>query len=222
MTEQRWADVDAYLEDVLMPTDPALAAALAAGQAAGLPPIQVSAPQGRLLHLLVRARGARSVLEIGTLAGYSTIWMARALPPDGRLVTLEIDPAHAAVARSNVERAGLAGIVEVLLGPALQTLPRLAAEGAGPFDLVFVDADKPGNAAYVGWALRLTRPGSLIVVDNVVRDGKVADADSTDPAVLGSRRLVELLAAEPRLDATVIQTVGSKGYDGFALALVTG
>ena len=222
MTEQRWADVDAYLEDVLMPPDPALAAALAAGQAAGLPPIQVSAPQGRLLHLLVRTRGARSVLEIGTLAGYSTIWMGRALPPDGRLVTLEIDPAHAAVARSNVERAGLAGIVEVLLGPALQTLPRLAAEGAGPFDLVFIDADKPGNAAYVGWALRLTRPGSLIVVDNVVRDGKVADADSTDPAVLGSRRLVELLAAEPRLDATVIQTVGSKGYDGFALALVTG
>ena len=222
MTEQRWADVDAYLEDVLMPPDPALAAALAAGQAAGLPPIQVSAPQGRLLHLLVRARGARSVLEIGTLAGYSTIWMGRALPPDGRLVTLEIDPAHAAVARSNVERAGLAGIVEVLLGPALQTLPRLADEGAGPFDLVFIDADKPGNAAYVGWALRLTRPGSLIVVDNVVRDGKVADADSTDPAVLGSRRLVELLAAEPRLDATVIQTVGSKGYDGFALALVTG
>ncbi len=222
MTEQRWADVDAYLEDVLMPPDPELAAALAAGQAAGLPPIQVSAPQGRLLHLLVRTRGARSVLEIGTLAGYSTIWMGRALPPDGRLVTLEIDPAHAAVARSNVERAGLAGIVEVLLGPALQTLPRLAAEGAGPFDLVFVDADKPGNAAYVGWALRLTRPGSLIVVDNVVRDGKVADADSTDPAVLGSRRLVELLAAEPRLDATVIQTVGSKGYDGFALALVTG
>jgi predicted O-methyltransferase YrrM len=166
--------------------------------------------------------GAREILEIGTLGGYSTIWLARALPPGGRLVTLELDPAHAEVARANVARAGLAHAVELRVGPALETLPRLAAEGRGPFDLVFLDADKGGYPAYLAWALRLTRRGSLIVADNVVRDGAVIDPASEDPNVLGVRRFLELLAAEPRVSATAVQTVGSKGYDGFAIALVTG
>jgi predicted O-methyltransferase YrrM len=217
-----WSRVDAYVEELLLPPDPALAAALASAEEAELPPIQVSPAQGKLLHLLARLHGSRRVLEIGTLGGYSAIWLARALPAGGRLVTLEIDPRHAEVARGNVERAGLGEVVEIRVGPALETLPVLADEGAGPFDLVFVDADKPGNPEYVRWALRLTRPGSVIVVDNVVRGGAVADPGSADPAVRGSRELMELLAAEPRLDATAIQTVGVKGYDGFALALVTG
>lgn len=221
VSEQTWTDLDAYITDLLLPPDPALSDALAAAAAAGMPPIQVSAPQGKLLHLLARLRGARTVLEIGTLGGYSTIWLARALPADGRLVTLEVDPAHAWTARSNVERAGLGALVDIRVGPALETLPRLADEGAGPFDFVFVDADKPSNPDYLDWALRLSRPGSVIVVDNVVRSGAVADAASTDPAVRGTRRMLDVLAAEPRLDATVIQTVGGKGYDGFVLALVT-
>lgn len=222
MTEERWAAVDGYLNDLLVPPDPALGAALAASAEAGLPPISVTPNQGKLLALLVQIRAARSVLEIGTLGGYSTIWMARALPADGRLITLESDPKHADVARGNIGRAGLDHVVELRLGPALETLPQLAAEAAGPFDFVFVDADKQSNPEYFAWAVQLSRPGSVIVVDNVVRDGAVADVTSADPDVQATRRLHELLAADPRVSATVIQTVGSKGYDGFAIALVGG
>jgi predicted O-methyltransferase YrrM len=227
MHEAQWAAVDDYLTGLLVPGDPALDAALAASAAAGLPPYQVSPAQGQLLMLLARMQGARSVLEVGTLGGYSTIWLARGVPAGGRVVTLEADPAYAAVARANVERAGLAGVVDVRVGAALDTLPRLAVEraapgGAGPFDLAFIDADKEHNAAYVAWALRLARRGSLIVVDNVVREGAVADGASADPEVRGAREVLEFLAAEPRVSATVVQTVGGKGYDGFALALVTG
>ncbi len=221
MTEDRWTEVDRYIADVVVPSDRALEAALAASADAGLPPINVAPNQGKLLALLVQMRSARTVLEIGTLGGYSTIWMAAALPADGRLVTLEADAGYAEVARRNIARAGLEGLVEVRVGPALATLPQLAAEGAGPFDLVFIDADKPANPEYFSWALRLTRRGSVIVVDNVVRDGTVVDAGSADPGVQGTRRLYELLGQEPRVSATVIQTVGTKGYDGFALAVVT-
>lgn len=220
MTQERWTAVDRYLCDLLVPPDPVLEAVLEASAAAGLPTINVAPNQGKLLHLLARLQGARRILEIGTLGGYSTIWLGRALPADGRLVTLEADAEHAAVARANLARAGLAEVVDVRVGRALETLPRLEDEGQGPFDLVFIDADKPSNAAYVEWALRLSRPGSLIVVDNVVRGGAVADATDDSPAVQGTRRLYELLAAEPRLSATAIQTVGSKGHDGFAIALV--
>lgn len=222
MEDRRWTAVDRYFADLLLPADEALEGALEAAARAGLPAIHVSPLQGRLLEVLARARGARRILEIGTLAGYSTIWMARALPPGGRLVTLEADARHAAVARENLARAGLAGVVELHLGPALETLPRLAAEGAGPFDLVFIDADKPSYPEYLEWSLRLTRPGSLIIADNVVREGKVVDAASADPNVLGTRRFNERLAAEPRLRATAVQTVGTKGYDGFAIAVVVG
>ncbi len=221
MTEEQWAAVDRYLADLLVPSDPALDAALAASAAAGLPPIHVAPNQGKLLALLVQLQSARSVLEIGTLGGYSTIWMARALPAGGRLVTLEADPKHAEVARENIRRAGLADVVELRLGPALETLPQLAAQGAGPFDFVFIDADKPSNPEYFTWALQLSRLGGVIVVDNVVWGGAVIDATSTDPSVRGTRRLHELLAAERRVSATVLQTVGSKGYDGLAIALVT-
>jgi predicted O-methyltransferase YrrM len=220
--QERWTAVDRYLTDLLVPADAALAATLEESARAGLPPIAVWPTEGKLLHLLARVHGAREILEIGTLGGYSTIWLARALPPGGRLVTLELDPAHAEVARANVARAGLAHAVELRVGPALETLPRLAAEGRGPFDLVFLDADKGGYPAYLAWALRLTRRGSLIVADNVVRDGAVIDPASEDPNVLGVRRFLELLAAEPRVSATAVQTVGGKGYDGFAIALVTG
>jgi predicted O-methyltransferase YrrM len=211
-----WSDVDTYLAGLLVGPDPALDAALAANAAAALPAIDVTALQGKLLHLLARATGARRILEVGTLGGYSTIWLARALPPDGRLVTLEVDPRHAQVARGNLAHAGIDGLVELVEGPALDTLPGLT----GPFDMVFVDADKPSNPAYLEHALRLTRPGSMIVVDNVVRGGRLLDAGSDDPTVRGSRGLVEMLAAEPRVSATVLQTVGAKGHDGFALALV--
>jgi predicted O-methyltransferase YrrM len=214
--DERWRAVDDFITEMLVGPDPALDAALAANRAAGLPPIDVSPAQGKLLHLLARAIGARRILEIGTLGGYSTIWLGRALGPDGRVVTLEREPRHAAVAAENLARAGLAEQVDIVVGPALETLPNLD----GPFDLVFVDADKPSNAAYLAAAVRLSRPGALIVVDNVVRDGRVADPTDDDPAVVGSRRLTEALAAEPRLSATELQTVGSKGYDGFALALV--
>lgn len=203
-----------------MPQDAALAEALAANAAAGLPAHDVSPAQGKLLHLLARMVGARRVLEIGTLGGYSTLWLARALPPGGRVVTLEADPRHAAVARANFERAGLADRIELRLGRALDALPRLEAEAQGPFDLVFLDADKPNHAAYLAGALRLARPGSVIVADNVVREGAVIDAASTDDRVQGIRAFFELLAAESRLDATAIQTVGEKGWDGFAIALV--
>ena len=218
--QQRWTEVDRYLEDLLVRPDGTLQAALDACLAAGLPAISVSASQGKLLHLLVRMHGARSVLEIGTLGGYSTLWMARGLPADGRIVTLEIDPRHAAVAQANFARVGLESRIELRLGPALETLPKLKNEGHGPFDLVFVDADKPSNPDYFTWALKLTRPGSVIIVDNVIRSGAVVDANSTDENVRGVRRLNELVAAEPRVSATTIQTVGSKGYDGFLLALV--
>jgi predicted O-methyltransferase YrrM len=221
MDEHRWTEVDRYIEDLLAAPDPVLDEVLSACEAAGLPPHNVSPAQGKLLMLLAQLCGARRILEIGTLGGYSAIWLARALPPDGKLVTLEADPRHAATARANIARAGLAARVELHLGPALDSLPRLAAEGAGPFDLVFIDADKPNNPAYLDWAIRLARPGTLIVADNVVRGGAVIDAASTDPSVQGIRRFNERLAAEPRLSATAIQTVGCKGYDGFALALVT-
>ena len=221
MTEDRWTAVDRYIADVVVPSDPALEAALEASANAGLPAINVAPNQGNLLALLVQMRGARTVLEIGTLGGYSTIWMARVLPAGGRLVTLEADPAYAEVARRNVARAGLDHIVDVRVGPALTTLPQLASEGADPFDLVFVDADKAANAEYFSWALRLTRRGSVIVIDNVVRGGTVLDTHSADPGIQGTRRLYELLGHERRVSATVVQTVGSKGYDGFALAVVT-
>ena len=220
MGEERWTEVDRYLVDLFVPADPALDAALAAGAAAGLPPHDVSPNQGKLLQLLVRIRGARNILEIGTLAGYSAIWLARALPPGGRLVTLEANPKHAEVARANLARAGLSGTVELRLGPALETLPRLVDEGRGPFDLIFIDADKPNNPGYLAWALKLSRRETLIICDNTVRDGAVVDRASADPSVQGVRRFHELLAAEPRVSATAIQTVGAKGYDGFTLALV--
>ena len=221
MDQGLWSAVDAYLAGALVGTDPALDEAVRASDAAGLPQIQVPPNQGKLLHLLARFGNARSILEIGTLGGYSTIWLARALPPEGRLISLEIDPAYAEVARANIARAGLAEIVEIRVGRALETLPVLATEGAGPFDLVFIDADKPSNPEYFTWALELARPGSLIVVDNVVREGAIVDEGSDDPAVQGVRLLNELMAAEPRVSATAIQTVGSKGHDGFAVALVT-
>jgi len=221
MSQDRWTAVDSYISDLLVRPDEALETALEGSEAAGLPAIQVAANQGKLLHLLARLQGARSILEVGTLGGYSTIWLARALPPGGRLITLELEPRHAEVARANIARAGLAERVEVRVGPASESLPRLTQEGVEPFDLVFIDADKEGYPDYLGWALRLTRPGSLIVADNVVRGGALIDPDSSDPRVQAVRRFIELVAAEPCLDATVIQTVGSKGYDGLAFAVVT-
>jgi predicted O-methyltransferase YrrM len=220
MPEDQWTAVDHYISDSLSLSDPALDAALAANAAAALPSIDVSPSQGKLLQLLAQLRGARRILEIGTLGGYSTICLARGLPTGGRLVTLEVDAKHAEVARSNIARAGFADAVEIRVGPAVETLARLQEEGAEPFDLIFIDADKPNNPAYLGWALKFSRRGSLIICDNVVREGAVADADSTDPMVQGARRLFEMLGAEPRLSATALQTVGSKGYDGFAMALV--
>jgi predicted O-methyltransferase YrrM len=219
-SNDQWTAVDRYITDLLVPPDPALDAALQASAAAGLPAINVAPNQGKFLMLLAQIQGARNILEVGTLGAYSTIWLARALPADGHLITLEADPKHAEVARANIARAGLAQVVELRLGPALETLPRLAAEGAGPFDLIFIDADKPGYPDYFRWALKLSRRGSVIIADNVVRDGAVIDPASDDPRVQGMRRFNELLAAEPRVSATEIQTVGSKGYDGFALALV--
>jgi predicted O-methyltransferase YrrM len=221
MTHAPWAEVDRYLTDLFVPPDPALDEALRASAAAGLPPIQVSPNEGKLLYLLARIRQAKQILEIGTLGGYSTLWLARALPADGHLITLEIDPAHAAVARANIAYAGLDHVVELRLGRALDTLPQLAAEGRGPFDLIFIDADKPNNPAYFAWALELSRQGSVIVIDNVVRNGAVIDTASDDPGIRGVRALNAALAAEPRVSATAIQTVGGKGYDGFALAFVT-
>ena len=219
--QKQWIVVDRYITDLLVPSDPALDGALEASNAGGLPQIQVSPAQGKFLQLLARAQGARKILEVGTLGGYSTIWLARALPPDGRLITLEVNPHHADVARANFARADLGDIVELRLGPALQTLPELATENRGPFDFIFIDADKPANADYFTWALRLSRPGSVIIVDNVIRDGAVIDFASKDEDVQGVRRLNELIAAELRVTATTIQTVGSKGYDGFTMALVT-
>ncbi|MEU6475453.1 O-methyltransferase [Streptomyces sp. NPDC047017] len=217
---QLWDDVDDYFTALLSPEDEPLAATRRDSDKEGLPPINVTANQGKLLHLLAQLQGARRVLEIGTLGGYSTIWLARALPADGRLVTLEYDGHHADVARRNLAHAGLDRIAEVRVGPALESLPKLADENPAPFDLVFIDADKVNNPHYVEWALRLTRSGSLIVLDNVVREGRVTDAASTDPGVRGTRAALQLIADHPRLDGTAIQTVGAKGYDGFALARV--
>ncbi len=219
MTET-WQAVEQFIVDELIPGDPALDAALERSDQAGLPAINVTPNFGKLLSLLARLQGARRILEVGTLGGYSTIWLARALPDGGRLVTLEADPKHAAVARKNIDGAGLGDKVEIRLGLALDSLPGLAAEDAGPFDLVFIDADKPNNPGYLEWALKLTRPGSLIIVDNVVRDGTILDLDG-DATVQGVRQTYAMLANDPRLEPTAIQTVGSKGYDGFALALVT-
>jgi len=217
---QLWDDVDDYFTAQLSPEDEALRAAVRDSDAAELPHVAVTAPQGKFLQLLAQIQGARSILEIGTLGGYSTIWLARALPEDGRLVSLEYSARHAEVATRNIARAGLDRIVEVRVGPALESLPKLADENPAPFDLVFIDADKGNNPRYVEWALRLTRAGSLIIVDNVVRRGRVADADNTAPDVLGSRAAIELIGSHPRLTGTAIQTVGSKGHDGFALARV--
>ena len=218
---ETWNEVDRYFVDTLGLADPALERALRESDKAGLPAIAVSAPQGKLLQILALTCGARSILEIGTLGGYSTIWLARALPAGGRLVTLEVDARHAEVARGNLRNAGLGDKVTVRVGAAVETLPLLEREGAGPFDLVFIDADKPSNPQYVEWAVRLAHRGTLIVLDNVVRGGKVIAGGSADPAVHGVRRALEILAADKRLSATAIQTVGAKGYDGFAVALVT-
>jgi len=220
MNHERWTLVDRYIEALFVPSEPVLEAALAASTAAGLPAIQVAPAQGKLLALLATIQGARSILEIGTLGGYSTIWLARALGPGGRLVSLELEPRHADVARANLAHAGLSDITEVRVGRALDTLRALIAEGAGPFDFVFIDADKASLPEYFAGSLALTRPGSVIVVDNVVRSGAVVDAESADAAVQGVRRLNEQVARDPRVSATTIQTVGCKGYDGFLLARV--
>ncbi len=214
-----WTRVDQYLCDRLMPADAALDGALAATETAGMPAISVSPMQGRLLQMLAHLCGARRILEIGTLGGYSTIWMARALPEGGRLITLEADPAHAAVARANIAHAGLDAVVDIRLGPAAETLRTIAAERPAPFDMVFIDADKINTLTYFDWALTLSRPGSVIVVDNVVRDGAVADAGSSDPSVIAMRRFFERLEHEPQVTATALQTVGAKGYDGLVVAI---
>jgi predicted O-methyltransferase YrrM len=215
-----WSRVDEYLSDTLVPKDPALADALATSRAAGLPEIQVAPNQGRLLELLARSLSARAILELGTLGGYSTLWLARGLAPGGHIVTLEAESLHAEVATACFARAGLAETITLRFGRALDTLPRLVSEGAGPFDLVFIDADKPSLPEYFAWSLRLSRPGTVILVDNVIRDGEVVNAASADPSVQGVRRMNELIAAESRVSATALQTVGSKGYDGFAFILV--
>jgi len=219
--ESLWSDVDDYFTQHLAPADDALSGALAASVAANMPPISVTPTQGKLLHLLARMIGARRILEIGTLGGYSTIWLARALPPDGRLVSLEINAEYAAIARRNLARAGLGDRVQVMVAPASDSLRTLAADRVAPFDLVFIDADKASGDRYFLASLALSHEGTVIVVDNVVRKGAVVDSETTDADLLGIRRLTELLAREPRVSATVVQTVGAKGYDGFILARVT-
>jgi predicted O-methyltransferase YrrM len=221
MSEEQWTAVDRYITDTLLGPDPSLDAALQASTEAGLPAISVTPNQGKLLHLLALAHGARTILEIGTLGGYSTIWLARALPAGGQLITLEYEPKHAEVARANFARAGFSDRVELRLGEALKTLPELAAERRRPFDFIFIDADKENYPEYFQWALKLSRRGTLIMVDNVVRKGEVANPASGDPRVQAVRRLHEQIATEARVSATTIQTVGSKGYDGFTLAVVT-
>ena len=222
MTQDQWTAVDRYFDGLFAPPDAALDAALKATSDAGMPLINVAANQGKLLQLLTRLVGARRILEIGTLGGYSAIWMARALPPDGRLISLEVNPKHADIARANIARAGLSDKAEVRLGSAHDSLPQLAEQGAGPFDLVFIDADKASTPTYLTWALKLTKPGSLILIDNVVRDGAVADAASANPDVQGIQQGLAMLASDPRISATALQTVGVKGYDGLAIALVMG
>ena len=218
--DERWTAVDEYADGLLVGQDDGLRGALEASDAAGLPSISVSPAQGKLLHLLARSIGARAILEIGTLGGYSTIWLARALPSGGRLITIEADEKHAAVARQNIARANLSATVDLRVGRALDVLPSIERERLAPFDLVFIDADKPNTPAYFTWALRLARVGTLILIDNVVRNGALADAASQDPAVVAMRRVLDMIAAEPRVSATVLQTVGVKGYDGLAVALV--
>ena len=220
MSEKTWSSVDRYICDHLVPADSALEAALKDSTAAGLPEISVTPNQGKLLQMLARLCGARRILEFGTLGGYSTIWLARALPAGGRLVTLECEPRHAEVARANIARAGVADVVDLRVGPALELMPEIEAEGIGPFDLIFIDADKASIDHYFRWALKLSRPGSVIIADNVVRQGAVTDPASLDPNVQGVRRLYELLAVESRVTATALQTVGSKGHDGFAIVVV--
>ncbi len=220
MTDTEWGAVDRYLVETLIGDGDSDVAQ--ANSAAGLPPIDVSPPQGKFLYLITLSAGARRVLEIGTLGGYSTLWLARAVGPQGRVVTLEFDPHHAEVARANLDRKGVGERVEIRVGAALDSLPDVAQDHSEPFDVVFIDADKINNADYVAWALRLTRPGSVIVVDNVVRGGALVDGDSEDPGVRGGRAGLRLLADEPRLEATVLQTVGGKGWDGFAYAVVVG
>jgi predicted O-methyltransferase YrrM len=222
MNLEHWTAVDSYINDLLVAPDQTLATALQTSAAAGLPPINVAPNQGKFLQLLAKMQGARNILEIGTLGGYSTIWLARALSADGRLVTLEAEALHARIARENIARAGLEKIVNVRLGPALETLKQLVAEKAGPFDFIFIDADKESYPDYFTWSLKLSRRGTCIIADNVVRNGAVIDPAHEDLRVQGVRRFNELLAAEPRVSATTLQTVGSKGYDGFTLALVTG
>ncbi len=220
MDKELLTSVDNYLSDTLVHPDQALNDAVQANARASLPSIDVTPNQGKLLHLLARIQGATRILEIGTLGGYSTIWLARALPPNGKLITLELDPAHATVAAANIQRAGLSSLVDLRVGPALESLARLHAEKVAPFDLIFLDADKPNNPVYLEWAIRLSRPGTIIIGDNVIRDGEILDPNNTDPRVTGTRIFLEKLGAHPRLDATALQTVGSKGYDGFAIALV--
>jgi len=219
---EQWTAIDDFLSKSLLASDPVLDAALEASAAAGLPAIQVSPCQGKLLQILARIHGASTVLEIGTLGGYSTIWLARGLPPGGRLITLEVNVQYAAVASANIARANLLNVVELRVGPAIDALPKLAQEGRGPFDLIFIDADKPSTPDYFLWALKLSHREGIIIVDNVIRKGALLDDESTDPDVQGMRRFIQLLGAERRVSATAIQTVGSKGYDGFAIALVTG
>ncbi|MCL2385878.1 MAG: O-methyltransferase [Alphaproteobacteria bacterium] len=221
MSETVWTAVDHYIDGLLIPADPALEAALDDSKNVGLPSIQVTPAQGKFLHLLARIQGARKILELGTLGGYSTIWLARSLPKDGGLITVEYEPKHAEVARQNILRAGLEALVDIRIGAALEALPKIIAEGAGPFDLIFIDADKKNIPAYFEFALKLSKPGSVIIVDNVVRDGKVIDAATSNPDIQGVRLFNEKLATEPRVSATTLQTVGAKGYDGFTLALVT-
>ena len=222
MSQPSFTQIDHYIAALLAPDDPVLAATEQSIVAAGMPVISVSANQGKFLHLLALLCRAGRILELGTLGGYSTIWLARALPPGGSMVTLEFDPKHADIARKNLAQAGLSEVVEVRVGRAAESLPKLAAEARPPFDLVFIDADKPSNTIYFEWALRLTRTGSLIIIDNVVRSGKVVDPDSDDANVQGVRQFMSRMATEPRVVATAVQTVGSKGYDGLAIALVTG
>ena len=221
MNQEIWSAVDEYFCETLIPFDQALSDALRDSDAAGLPQHNVAPNQGKLLHLLAKLQGARKILEFGTLGGYSTIWLARALPAGGRVVSLEANPKAAAVAKANIARAGLSHVVDIRIGKAIDTLPLLAQEGVAPFDFIFIDADKPSNPKYLEWSVKLSRPGTVIVSDNVVRNGAVAEATSTDPNVVGVRRFFELMAGHSRLSATAIQTVGSKGFDGFSLAIVS-
>lgn len=222
MDQEGWVAVDEFLIDLLQPSDPVLDAAVKHTEAAGMPLIQVSPNEGKLLHLLVRVRGARRVLEIGTLGGYSTIWMARALPADGRLISLEFNPKHAEVARANIARAGLDSVVEVIVGPAVESMTRLRDEGAEPFDFIFIDADKPSYPDYLELSLALSAPGTIIVADNIVQGGQVLNPDSEDASARGLRRFLEQMSREPRLDAVGLQTVGVKGYNGLSFAIVKG